>query len=73
MSTTPAPAMPALRNRPGRPIDGRRADGQVDVSHMNATTRRSALHDISVQLGANSSAFIGPSGCGKSTFRALNR
>jgi phosphate transport system ATP-binding protein len=34
-----------------------------------------ALHDISVQLGANRvSAFIGPSGCGKSTFlRTLNR
>jgi len=34
-----------------------------------------ALHDISVQLGANLvSAFIGPSGCGKSTFlRTLNR
>jgi phosphate transport system ATP-binding protein len=77
MSTTPAPPLPALAKQT-RPSDPTAADAtvKIDVSHMNfyyGDTR--ALHDISVQLGANLvSAFIGPSGCGKSTFlRTLNR
>ena len=77
MSTTPAPAMPALAKMT-RPSDPTAADPtvKIDVSRMNFYYgEKRALHDISVQLGANRvSAFIGPSGCGKSTFlRTLNR
>jgi phosphate transport system ATP-binding protein len=77
MSTTPAPAMPALAKQT-RPSDPTAAEPtvKIDVSHMNFYyAEKRALHDISVQLGANLvSAFIGPSGCGKSTFlRTLNR
>jgi len=77
MSTTPAPAMPALAKMT-RPSDPTAADPtvKIDVSRMNFYYgEKRALHDISVQLGANLvSAFIGPSGCGKSTFlRTLNR
>ncbi len=61
-----------------RPSDPTAAEPtvKIDVSHMNFYYgEKRALHDISVQLGANLvSAFIGPSGCGKSTFlRTLNR
>jgi phosphate transport system ATP-binding protein len=61
-----------------RPPDPTAADPtvKIDVSRMNFYYgEKRALHDISVQLGANLvSAFIGPSGCGKSTFlRTLNR
>jgi phosphate transport system ATP-binding protein len=77
MSTTPAPPLPALakQTRPSDPT-GAEATVKIDVSHMNFYYgEKRALHDISVQLGANRvSAFIGPSGCGKSTFlRTLNR
>ena len=61
-----------------RPSDPTAAEPtvKIDVSRMNFYYgEKRALHDISVQLGANLvSAFIGPSGCGKSTFlRTLNR
>jgi phosphate transport system ATP-binding protein len=77
MSTTPAPPLPALAKQT-RPTDptAPEATVKIDVSHMNFYYgEKRALHDISVQLGANRvSAFIGPSGCGKSTFlRTLNR
>jgi phosphate transport system ATP-binding protein len=77
MSTIPAPAMPALakQTRPSDPTAGE-PTVKIDVKHMNFYYgEKRALHDISVQLGANLvSAFIGPSGCGKSTFlRTLNR
>ena len=77
MSTTPAPPLTALAKQT-RPSDPTAAEAtvKIDVSHMNFYYGdKRALHDISVQLGANLvSAFIGPSGCGKSTFlRTLNR
>jgi phosphate transport system ATP-binding protein len=77
MGTTPAPPLPALA-KPTRPADPAAAEPtvKIDVAHMNFYyAPKRALHDISVQLGANLvSAFIGPSGCGKSTFlRTLNR
>jgi phosphate transport system ATP-binding protein len=77
MGTTPAPPLPALAKQT-RPTDptAPEATVKIDVSHMNFYYgEKRALHDISVQLGANLvSAFIGPSGCGKSTFlRTLNR
>ncbi len=77
MSTTPAPPLPALAKQT-RPTDptAPEATVKIDVSHMNFYYGdKRALHDVSVQLGANRvSAFIGPSGCGKSTFlRTLNR
>jgi phosphate transport system ATP-binding protein len=69
--------MPALakQTRPSDPT-APEATVKIDVSHMNFFYGdKRALHDISMQLGANRvSAFIGPSGCGKSTFlRTLNR
>jgi phosphate transport system ATP-binding protein len=77
MSTTPAPPLPALarQTRPSDPT-GAEPTVKIDVRNMNFYYgEKRALHDISVQLGANLvSAFIGPSGCGKSTFlRTLNR
>jgi phosphate transport system ATP-binding protein len=77
MSTTPAPPLPALAKQT-KPSDPTSAEPtvKIDVSHMNFYYgEKRALHDISMQLGANLvSAFIGPSGCGKSTFlRTLNR
>jgi phosphate transport system ATP-binding protein len=77
MSTTPAPPLAAL-GKQTKPADPTAAEPtvKIDVSHMNFYYGdKRALHDISVQLGANLvSAFIGPSGCGKSTFlRTLNR
>jgi len=77
MSTTPAPPLQALAKQT-RPTDptAPEATVKIDVSHMNFYYGdKRALHDVSVQLGANRvSAFIGPSGCGKSTFlRTLNR
>jgi phosphate transport system ATP-binding protein len=77
MSTTPAPPLPALAKQT-RPSDPAASEPtvKIDVSHMNFFYgEKRALHDISMQLGANLvSAFIGPSGCGKSTFlRTLNR
>jgi phosphate transport system ATP-binding protein len=77
MSTTPAPPLPALAKQT-KPSDPTIAEPtvKIDVSNMNFYYgEKRALHDISMQLGANLvSAFIGPSGCGKSTFlRTLNR
>jgi phosphate transport system ATP-binding protein len=77
MGTTPAAPLPALgtRTKPPDQTAGT-PEVKIDVSHMNFYYgEKRALHDISVQLGANLvSAFIGPSGCGKSTFlRTLNR